>query len=59
MSHVRTWRATHFSWWMTSIRRSSGDSFDAQLQLCKLRYVASAGAAAQSLAENYTGLPID
>ena len=56
---ARVWRATHFSWWMTSMLHTSGDSFDAQLQLSQLRYVASSRAAAESLAENYTGLPFE
>ncbi len=53
----RVWRATHFSWWMTSMLHTSGDDFDAQLQLSQLRYLASSRAAATSLAENYTGMP--
>ncbi|MBI4943770.1 MAG: 4-hydroxybenzoate 3-monooxygenase, partial [Actinobacteria bacterium] len=55
----RVWRATHFSWWMTSmLHRSPGsDPFDDQLQLSQLRYVTASDAAATSLAENYTGLP--
>lgn len=54
----RVWRATHFSWWMTSMLHRSDDEFEAQLQLSQLRYVASSRAAAASLAENYTGLPL-
>ena len=54
----RVWRATHFSWWMTSMLHASGDDFEAQLQLSQLRYVTSSPSAAQSLAENYTGLPL-
>ena len=54
----RIWRATHFSWWMTSMLHHSGDPFDAQLQLSQLRYIESSRAAATSLAENYTGMPL-
>jgi p-hydroxybenzoate 3-monooxygenase len=54
----RVWRCTHFSWWMTSMLHRSGDEFDAELQLAQLRYVTSSRAAAESLAENYTGLPV-
>jgi p-hydroxybenzoate 3-monooxygenase len=54
----RVWRATHFSWWMTSMLHPTGDDFDAQLQLSQLRYVITSPAAAASLAENYTGMPI-
>ena len=53
----RVWRCTHFSWWMTSMLHVApdADSFESQLQLSQLRYVTSSRAAAQSLAENYTG----
>ncbi|PRY49799.1 p-hydroxybenzoate 3-monooxygenase [Geodermatophilus tzadiensis] len=54
---ARVWRATHFSWWMTSMLHTTGDPFDAQLQLSQLRRVCSSEAAARELAENYTGLP--
>ena len=53
----RVWRATHFSWWMTSMLHTTGDPFDAELQLSQLRRVCSSEAAARELAENYTGLP--
>jgi p-hydroxybenzoate 3-monooxygenase len=53
----RVWRATHFSWWMTSMLHVDphADQFGAQLQLAQLRYVISSRAAATTLAENYTG----
>ncbi|MFD2415155.1 4-hydroxybenzoate 3-monooxygenase [Amycolatopsis pigmentata] len=54
----RVWRCTHFSWWMTTMLHTSDDPFDAQLQLSQLRWVASSGAGAAGLAENYAGLPI-
>jgi p-hydroxybenzoate 3-monooxygenase len=58
---ARVWRATHFSWWMTSMLHPAtgpgADPFDHQLQLSQLRYLASSRAASASLAENYTGLP--
>ncbi|HSE72057.1 MAG TPA: 4-hydroxybenzoate 3-monooxygenase [Nocardioidaceae bacterium] len=54
----RVWRCTHFSWWMTSMLHTSGDPFDAQLQLSQLRWVATSQAAAAGLAENYAGLDI-
>ncbi len=55
----RVWRATHFSWWMTSMLHPTpgADAMEAQLQLSQLRYVTSSRAAAASLAENYTGYP--
>ena len=54
----RVWRCTHFSWWMTTMLHTSGDPFDAQLQLSQLRWVTGSGAGAAGLAENYAGLPI-
>jgi p-hydroxybenzoate 3-monooxygenase len=53
----RVWRATHFSWWMTSMLHVAPgqDAFESQLQLAQLRYVTSSHAAAVSLAENYSG----
>ncbi|MEV6350238.1 4-hydroxybenzoate 3-monooxygenase [Actinoplanes sp. NPDC051851] len=54
----RVWRCTHFSWWMTTMLHTSGDPFDAELQLSQLRWVASSQAGATGLAENYAGLPI-
>jgi len=53
----RVWRATHFSWWMTSMLHVAPDAdrFESQLQLAQLRYVTSSHAAALSLAENYSG----
>jgi p-hydroxybenzoate 3-monooxygenase len=53
----RVWRATHFSWWMTSMLHVDPhpDPFEAALQLAQLRYVTTSRAAATTLAENYTG----
>jgi p-hydroxybenzoate 3-monooxygenase len=53
----RVWRATHFSWWMTSMLHidPGHDTFDAALQLSQLRYVVTSRAAATTLAENYSG----
>jgi p-hydroxybenzoate 3-monooxygenase len=55
----RVWRATHFSWWMTSMLHAdpAGDPMTRALQLSQLRYVARSPAAAASLAENYVGYP--
>jgi p-hydroxybenzoate 3-monooxygenase len=57
---ARVWRATHFSWWMTTMLHSSpgGDPMDAALQLAQLRYVVTSRAAATTLAENYTGFDL-
>jgi p-hydroxybenzoate 3-monooxygenase len=53
----RIWRATHFSWWMTSMLHvdPQPDPFGTEIQLAQLRYVVSSRAAATTLAENYTG----
>lgn len=55
----RVWRATHFSWWMTTMlhRHPSGDSFEERLAATQLEEVGSSRAMATALAENYTGLP--
>ena len=43
---------------MTTMLHTTGDPFDAQLQLSQLRWVSSSDAGAAGLAENYAGLPI-
>ena len=57
----RVWRATHFSWFMTSMLHADpgDDAFGDRLALAQLEYVASSRAQATALAENYTGLPYD
>jgi p-hydroxybenzoate 3-monooxygenase len=54
----RTWRAQHFSWWMTTLLHtfSDYDAYDRRLQQSYLDYVCSSEAASTSLAENYVGL---
>ena len=56
----RVWRAEHFSWWMTAMlhRFPDADGFQRRLQRAQLEYVVSSPAAAASLAENYTGMPL-
>jgi p-hydroxybenzoate 3-monooxygenase len=52
----RVWRATQFSYFMTSMMHVlPDDPFDDLTQLAQLRYVTSSLAAATSLAENYSG----
>jgi p-hydroxybenzoate 3-monooxygenase len=55
----RVWRATHFSWFMTSMLHADphDDAFGERLALAQLAYVAGSRAMATALAENYTGLP--
>ncbi|HWD22359.1 MAG TPA: 4-hydroxybenzoate 3-monooxygenase [Burkholderiales bacterium] len=57
----RVWRAEHFSWWMTSMLHRFHDEtpFHQRLQLAELDYVVTSRAKAQTLAENYVGLPFD
>ncbi len=57
----RVWKVQRFSWWMTSMlhRFDSDNAFDQRRQLGELDYVTSSRAAAQSLAENYVGLPME
>lgn len=50
------WRATHFSWWMTTMMHRHGDAFDAQLQLSQIKQVMNSRSAACDLAENYVGI---
>lgn len=56
----RVWKAQRFSWWMTQIFHVFPNEvpFDRRRQLAELDYIANSRAAATSLAENYTGLPI-
>ncbi len=57
----RVWKVQRFSWWMTSMlhRFDSDNPFDQRRQLAELDYVTSSRVGAQSLAENYVGLPFD
>jgi p-hydroxybenzoate 3-monooxygenase len=57
----RVWKAQRFSWWMTTMlhRAPAGDEFDYRRQLAELDYLTSSRAAMTSLAENYTGLPLE
>jgi p-hydroxybenzoate 3-monooxygenase len=56
----RVWNVQRFSWWMTSLlhRFEEDSAFDRRRQLAELEYVVSSRAAAQTLAENYVGLPL-
>jgi p-hydroxybenzoate 3-monooxygenase len=57
----RVWKVQRFSWWMTSMLHRFPDEspFDRHRRLAELDYVTSSRAAAQTLAENYVGLPLD
>jgi len=56
----RVWQVQHFSWWMTTMlhRFPDDNGFDYRRQMGELEYVTGSHAAAKSLAENYTGLPM-
>lgn len=56
----RIWKAQRFSKWMTSLlhRNYAHTPFEYSLQLTELDYVTTSRAAAESLAENYIGMPI-
>jgi p-hydroxybenzoate 3-monooxygenase len=54
----RVWRAQDFSNYMTQLLHDLGEgSFQRQLQIARLDYIARSPAAARGLAENYVGLP--
>jgi p-hydroxybenzoate 3-monooxygenase len=57
----RVWKASRFSWWMTSMlhRFHDEDDFRYRMQLAELDYVTGSRAASTSLAENYVGLPME
>ncbi|HUB78568.1 MAG TPA: 4-hydroxybenzoate 3-monooxygenase [Bryobacteraceae bacterium] len=56
----RVWKAQRFSWWMTTmLHRVHGNEFDYRRQLAELDYLTGSRAAMTSLAENYTGLPME
>jgi p-hydroxybenzoate 3-monooxygenase len=57
----RVWKVQRFSWWMTSLlhRFADDNRFDQRRQLAELDYLTSSRAAAQTLAENYVGLPME
>jgi len=53
----RIWRATHLSWWMTSMLHvvPGQDQFESELQLAQLRHLVTSRTATTNLAETYTG----
>lgn len=56
----RIWKAERFSWWMTSLLHTFPETgaFGRRIQRAEFDYLAGSAAAQQSLAENYTGLPL-
>jgi p-hydroxybenzoate 3-monooxygenase len=59
MALARVWKAERFSWWMTTMLHRLHDeaSFEAQMQVAELDYLAGSRAAQTAMAENYVGLP--
>lgn len=57
----RVWKGQRFSWWMTQMlhRYNFENDFDLRRQMAELDYVTGSVAASTSLAENYTGLPME
>jgi p-hydroxybenzoate 3-monooxygenase len=57
----RIWKVQRFSWWMTSMLHQfeTDNDFDHRRQIAELDYVCSSKVAAESLAENYIGLPLE
>jgi len=55
----RVWKTQRFSWWMTSMLHNfpGATEYDRKIQHAELDYVTSSRAPAESLAENYVGLP--
>lgn len=56
----RIWKATRFSWWMTTLLHKfpDPDGFGTAMQRAEFEYLKSSRTAQVSLAENYVGLPI-
>lgn len=56
----RVWRASHFSWTMTTMLHvdPSGDPFDEELALAHLHHLEISESARRALAENYRGLAL-
>lgn len=57
----RVWKATRFSWWMTTLLHKfpDTDAFGHGIQRAEFAYLKSSIAAQTVLAENYCGLPIE
>jgi len=59
----RVWKGQRFSWWMTQMlhryRGGEFDDYDMKRQLADLDYLTGSRAAMASLAEQYSGLPLE
>jgi p-hydroxybenzoate 3-monooxygenase len=56
----RVWKASRFSWWLTSLMHRFPDAgpIGQRLQDAELEYLVHSRAASTALAENYVGLPL-
>ncbi len=55
---ARVWKATRFSWWLTTLlHKFSDEALARKLQLAELEYLCESEAACKAVAENYAGLP--
>ena len=56
---ARVWKASRFSWWMTSLLHKFPDQgdFGQRIQEAEIDYLESSFVAQTALAENYVGLP--
>jgi p-hydroxybenzoate 3-monooxygenase len=57
---ARVWKSERFSWYLTNLmhRFPEHGTFERQMQLAELDYIANSRAAQISIAENYVGLPL-
>ncbi len=57
---LRIWKAERFSWWMTTMlhRFPDASAFERRLQRAEFEHLTGSRAAAQAMAESYTGPPM-
>jgi p-hydroxybenzoate 3-monooxygenase len=57
----RVWKASRFSWWLTSLMHQFPDAgaIGRKLQTAELEYLVGSRAASTAMAENYVGLPFE
>ena len=56
----RVWKASRFSWWLTSLtHKIDDDPLSYRLQLAELDYVTNFLAGSTAVSENYVGLPFE
>jgi p-hydroxybenzoate 3-monooxygenase len=54
---ARIWKASRFSWRMTTMFHTNNDAFEDRLNEAELEYMLTSKPAQTSMAENYVGLP--